>query len=175
MTDITTSNKYLSALVKTAALPADRVAAAPKPTTTLRQIAKGTALRVGLPLAVMGVAAGASEILKLRDRMNTQDQFNRSLATAVTQNNILANSNKKAVKEFAQTVYSLAPHAAGDPNVLASVLANAIHGEGFDPRTARDLLDLEEKFLKVRSLGDPDLVNLGKLVAVNASLAPMVM
>lgn len=134
-----------------------------KPGGVLNHIG-GTALKVG---TVAGMAAGmgyvGNKVISHRDSAQTQQRFNASLNMALAKNPILANANKEDVKHLAQTVYNLAPHAAGDPNVLSSVLANAIHGAGLDPKTARDLMELEEKHYNIQRMTAPPYTDIARL------------
>jgi hypothetical protein len=80
------------------------------------------------------------------DRLHSD--FLLALQKAVTTNKILRDANRDKVKGYAETVFKFAPHVAGDANVLSSVLANAIHGEGLDPMTVRSLNDLETRYVE---------------------------
>lgn len=132
-----------------------------------KEVAKNvgnTALKVGT-IAGTATALGyiGNKVISHRDSAQTQQRFNASLNMALAKNPILANANKEDIKHIAQTVYNLAPHAAGDPNVLASVLANAIHGAGLDPKTARDLMELEEKHYNIQRMTAAPYMDIAKL------------
>lgn len=116
-----------------------------------------------LPAATLaGLAAVGHQVMQNKNALTTQNQFNHALAYAVDNNTILSGANRDTVQNIAQSVYNLAPNAASDPNVLSSVLANAVHGDGLDPRTARDLMDLEEKHHKVRQLSGINVMDVAK-------------
>lgn len=125
----------------------------------------GTTLGVA---PVVGLAALGNEVLKNRQALDTQNKFNHALSYAVNSNTILSGANKSQVKDLAQSVYNIAPNAASDPNVLTSVLANAVHygevGSGLDPRTARDLMELEEKHHKIKQLSSSSIVDVARTV-----------
>jgi hypothetical protein len=110
-----------------------------------------------------GMGYVGNKVISHRDSAQTQQRFNASLNLALAKNPILANANKEDVKHLAQTVYNLAPHAAGDPNVLSSVLANAIHGAGLDPKTARDLMELEEKHYNIQRMTAPPYTDMARI------------
>lgn len=105
--------------------------------------------------AGMGLLAGLTGALLLKGISSTggaisnnilKSKFESSL-TFVSQNNkIVKNANPVKVKSYANTLFSFAPHVASDPNILNSLLANAVLGEGVDPMTIKAITDLEGRY-----------------------------
>jgi hypothetical protein len=77
---------------------------------------------------------------------NLHNQFMVALEKAIQSNPILKNAKREKVLQYAETIFKFSPHVATDTNVLSSILANAIHGEGLDPMTIKSIVDLEGKF-----------------------------
>lgn len=93
-------------------------------------------------LGLHGVSAMLNSVRS--DRLHTE--FLAALQRAIASNPVLKGANKEKVKNYAETVFRFAPNVATDSNLLSSVLANAIHGEGIDPMTVRSLTDLESRY-----------------------------
>ena len=104
-------------------------------------------LAVGLGIHGLNTAMGHVQEGQLRT------QFLSALASAISSNVVLRQANKAKVEQYAETIFKFAPHVSADPNLLSSILANAIHGEGIDPMTIKTLGDLEGRFLENRSGG----------------------
>lgn len=109
-------------------------------------IGKGLA-GVTLGLGVAGIAAAAKDISK--GTMHTQ--FTMALERAISTNPILRQAKKEKVINYAETIFKFAPHVATDANLLSSILANAVHGEGIDPQTIKTLTDLESRYTMTAS------------------------
>ncbi len=100
-----------------------------------------------------GLAAGAWGINKalntgsgIMNAHHHRKAFERSLAHVVETNPVIHNaykSNPKKVQSFAESIHNFAPRVSGDPNILSSLLSNAVHGESLDPMTVRSLLEME--------------------------------
>lgn len=121
-----------------------------------RGITKGLSEGLGKGVATtllgagLGVAGLAASGLAQR-AMHTK--FLQALDQAVTRNPVLREADKDRVVEYGETVFKFAPHVACDVNLLSSILANAVHGEGIDPMTIRTLADLEGRVTDNRSSG----------------------
>lgn len=76
-----------------------------------------------------------------------REKFEQALHQVSTKNYILKSAPKDKLTSFAETIYKFAPHVAGDPNILSSLLANAVHGESLDPKTIESIVQLEGKYL----------------------------
>lgn len=109
-------------------------------------IGKGLA-GVTLGLGVTGLASAVKSISN--DKLH--GEFSQALMEAIASNPILRQAKKEKVVNYAQTIFKFAPHVATDANLLSSILANAIHGEGVDPQTIKTLTDLEARYTMTNS------------------------
>ncbi|MNK09992.1 hypothetical protein D3C87_280020 [compost metagenome] len=103
-------------------------------------------------LAVTTAITGLANMANIvgSDRLHTK--FLEALHRAISMNALLRDpQNEMKAKQYAATIFKFAPHVATDPNVLSSVLANAVHGEGIDPQTIKSLTDLEGRLRENRS------------------------
>lgn len=91
---------------------------------------------------IKGVTAGSNAI----SSYNTRGKFEAALAQVMANNKIVKGAPPNKAKDYAETIYRFAPHVAADPNLLSSILANAVLGEGIDPQTIKTLVELEGRF-----------------------------
>lgn len=77
---------------------------------------------------------------------NLHNKFMVSLEKTISTNPLLRSANKEKVIQYGNSIFKFAPHVATDVNLLSSILANAIHGEGIDPLTIKTLVDLEARY-----------------------------
>jgi len=89
---------------------------------------------------------GVANLASIVGENNLHTKFLESLANAIQSNRIIKEANKDRVRQYAETIFKFAPNVATDPNLLSSILANAIHGEGIDPMTIKTLTDLESRY-----------------------------
>lgn len=109
----------------------------------------GSAVGKGVGGFAVGMGMhGLSSILSSVKNDRLHNDFLTALAKAIASNPVLRQANKDKVKNYADTIFRFAPHVATDSNLLSSVLANAVHGEGIDPMTIRSLTDLESRFVE---------------------------
>lgn len=114
---------------------------------------KGLGTAAGSAVAGMGIGLGIhgiSSMMNQAGNKNLHAAFTSALAKVTGSNPILQDADSARVQSYADTVFKFAPHVACDPNLLSSVLANAVHGEGIDPMTIRTLTDLEAKLMESR-------------------------
>lgn len=102
---------------------------------------------VTLGLGVTGLVSSVKSIQN--DHLHTE--FVAALRQAVSSNPIVRNANKQKVISYAETIFKFAPHVATDANLLSAILANAVHGEGIDPMTIKNLTDLESRYTTTMS------------------------
>ena len=105
------------------------------------QIGKGVA---GVS-ANMGIGALIVGTRFVKDQFRYQ-HFLKALDQAINSHPLLREQPKAKVQKYADTIYKFAPLVAVDPNLLASVLANAVHGDGIDLMTIKSLTDLEGRY-----------------------------
>jgi hypothetical protein len=119
------------------------------PATIEGSMREGLGKQLGSGLAGLllsgGVGATAYAMNQVK-RSNLHSQFLQSLEQALASNRILREANRDKVKQYAETIFKFAPNVAADVNLLNSILANAVHGEGIDPMTIKTLTELENRF-----------------------------
>src|SRR6266581_8467162 len=105
---------------------------------------------IGLTTALLGagIVKGISAISGSVDKSKLRSRFEMGLAQVMSSNRIVKAANPARVKGYAETIFSFAPHVASDPNLLSSLLANVVQGEGVDPMTIKTLVDLEGRFVE---------------------------
>jgi hypothetical protein len=100
---------------------------------------------IGGILVNMGVT-GVGTAAAIVHNNNLHTKFLSALEKAISSNSIIRQYNKDKVRQYAETIFKFAPNVAADVNLLSSILANAIHGEGIDPMTIKTLTDLESRY-----------------------------
>lgn len=108
-------------------------------------IKTGVTLGAGLLGAaiVKGVSSGSTAV----SNYSLRNRFDMSLAQVMANNKIIKGARPEKAKAYAETIFSFAPYVAADPNLLSSILANAVLGEGIDPQTIKTLVDLEGRYV----------------------------
>ncbi len=121
-----------------------------EPDTLQHTIIKGIGGTLGQGignLAVTAGIAGAGNLFNSVKGMKLHSQFLQALEKAYQTNRILKEADKEKVLQYAETIFRFAPNISTDSNILSSVLANAIHGEGIYPDTIKMLTDIEAKYM----------------------------
>lgn len=103
----------------------------------------GKGLGGALVSGAVGILGSAASSI---NNGSLHNKFMVALEHAIHTNPILKNAKREKVIQYAESIFRFAPRVAGDTNLLSSILANAIHGEGIDPLTIKTLVDLESKF-----------------------------
>lgn len=103
---------------------------------------------VGLGTALLGAAIvkGVSTGSNAYENNQLRHKFDMALAQVMSTNKIVKGARPEKVHEFAETFFRFAPHVASDPNLLGSILSNAVLGESIDPQTIKTLVDLEGRY-----------------------------
>lgn len=118
--------------------------------TLVRDFAGG--ISKGLAGVTLGLGVSAlTSAIKSTATSQLHNQFTTALSSAIATNPVLRQAKKEKVVNYAETIFKFAPHVATDANLLSSILANAVHGEGIDPQTIKTLTDLESRYAEVRS------------------------
>lgn len=94
---------------------------------------------LGLGLGIHGVSSAISSV----SNGMLRTQYEKAFSKCLSSNPILAQADNSKVRSYGETIFKFAPHVAADPNLLSTILTNAVHGEGVDPMTIRTLADLE--------------------------------
>jgi len=112
----------------------------------------GGALGKGLGATAIGMGLHfANKAVNSVQMGGLHNQFMASLEHAVATNPVLKQADHERVMNYAETVFKFAPHVATDANLLSSILANAVHGDGIDPMTIRTLTDLDGRYTENHS------------------------
>lgn len=115
----------------------------------LKEFVNGFAGNVGKGFGGLVVSTGVTALANAFGATAsslTRTKFLKALEQAIASNRLLQEAPKAKVIQYAETIHKFAPQVSTDPNLLSSVLANAIHGEGVDPQTIKSLTDLEGRF-----------------------------
>lgn len=115
-------------------------------------IAHGAAGAIGKALVGGTVAAGFAGLMSLGKIVSDHalhNEYMKALNEAIRTNRILKAADPHKVLIFGNTIFKFAPHVATDSNMLSSILANAIHGDGIDPMTIRTLTELEGRYQQI--------------------------
>lgn len=110
---------------------------------------------LGIGAALLGVAAvkGINSASSVYTNNVLQSKFDSALTDVKANNKIVRGANPTRVDSYAKTLFSFAPHVASDPNLLTSLLSNAVLGEGLDPITIKSVVDLEARYKENNSHG----------------------
>lgn len=114
-------------------------------TTVLKGIGSTVGQGVGNLLVTAGIASAGGMINSVKG-MALHSKFLQALERAYQTNTILKQAPKEKVLQYAETIFKFAPNISTDSNILSSVLANAIHGEGIYPDTIKMLTDIESRY-----------------------------
>lgn len=121
--------------------------------TFLKAMAGGAAKAIGGGVAAAGLGLGLHGIASAMANANNNHlraKFESVLEHVKSTSVLLRNAPHDKVKSYGETIFKFAPHVATDPNLMSAILSNAIHGEGVDPMTIRNLGDLESRYLESR-------------------------
>lgn len=109
----------------------------------------GKAIGAGVVGLALGALAGrVGSVFDQAERAQMHVRFTNALASVKATNRIVKAADQTKINSYAETIFKFAPHVAGDPNVLASLLANVIQGESIDPMTIKTLVELENKYIQ---------------------------
>jgi hypothetical protein len=108
---------------------------------------------LGVGLATAGIVAGVNAGVGAISNMALKSKFEAALQYVLNTNKIVKGGNPAKVQSYANTLFSFAPHVASDQNLLATLLANAVLGEGIDPTTIKSVTDLEGRYKENNAYG----------------------
>ena len=108
---------------------------------------------LGLGASLLGAAIvkGVNTVSSKMDSSQLRAQFEQALQQVSQNNRVVRGSKPERVRDYAETIFKFAPHVAADQNLLSSILANAVLGEGIDPQTIKVLTELESRYNDSRS------------------------
>lgn len=118
-----------------------------------------TAAKAGTALAMGLGAYGAHGIYDgLVKRPMQASRFAAAVEQAIERNQILQHADRAKVDNMAATIMKYAPNAAADPNLLSSILSNAVMMDGIDPTVVQGLVNLERAYNDSHKTSLSDLV-----------------
>lgn len=119
------------------------------------EFTSGLANGVGKSLATLGVGLmGAALVKGINSTSKTlsgaglRGKFEAALSQVKANNRVVRGAKSERVNDYAETIFKFAPHVASDPNLLSSILANAVLGEGIDPQTIKAITELESRYVE---------------------------
>ncbi|PIP25642.1 MAG: hypothetical protein COX32_02200 [Candidatus Moranbacteria bacterium CG23_combo_of_CG06-09_8_20_14_all_41_28] len=104
---------------------------------------------MGKGLGGAAIAGGVGIIGMAANSINNGALHNKYMAAlqqAISTNPLLRDANREKVIQYGNTIFKFSPRVATDPNIMSSILANCIQGEGLDPLTIKTLVDLEARY-----------------------------
>jgi hypothetical protein len=104
------------------------------------------ALGLGAALAGVGVVKGINSASSMASNYQLRGKFDLALSQVMANNRVVKDADPVRAKSYAETIFKFAPHVASDPNLLSSILANSVLGEGVDSQTIKSLTDLEGRY-----------------------------
>lgn len=122
----------------------------------------GTALGKASIAALAGAGfLGIRHAMQSSEVNSLRPKFEQALHTIMTGSDsasqMIKSYDKNKIKSFAETIFSYGPHVAADTNVLKTLLANALSGDGLDPSTLRSIQELERNRKDLNSWKPADL------------------
>lgn len=124
----------------------------------LKGLGEGTA-KIGLGVAAGAGLMGAHGLYEgLIQRPIQNRRFDAALEQAIQRNQVLQHAERSKVNDMANTIRKYAPNAAADPNLLSSILSNAVMMDGIDPTVLQSLLNLERTYKDTNKLSIKDVV-----------------
>lgn len=113
----------------------------------------GARALAGLGVGLLGAAIvkGVNATSHRLDSAQLRANFEIALNKVREGNRVVKGAKPERVTEYANTIFKFAPNVAADPNLLSSILANAVLGEGIDPQTIKVLTELESRFKETNS------------------------
>ena len=108
---------------------------------------------LGVGLATAGIVAGVNAVGRAIINNSLKSKFETALQYVLNTNKIVKGGNPAKVQSYATTLFSFAPHVASDQNLLSTLLANAVLGEGVDPITIKSVTDLEGRYKENNAYG----------------------
>lgn len=88
-------------------------------------------------------------------------KFDKALEAAISRNQVLQHADKSRVQAMAATMFRYAPNASADPNLLSSILSNAVMMDGIDPQVIQTLLNLEKGYKEANKSSFADIMAKG--------------
>lgn len=115
---------------------------------TVAGIGGRAAIGLAAGLVGMGIYKAINSTSSAINNNALKSKFESALQYVKTHNLKVKNYNQSKVDSFANTLFTLAPHVASDPNLLDTLLDNAILGGGVDLSISKAVTDIENTYSK---------------------------
>lgn len=112
----------------------------------VRNLAKA-GVGIGAGLLGAGLIGAINHYHTTNASSELRSRFINALAQVMATNRVVKGASSEKAKAYAETIFKFAPNVAADANLLSSILANAVLGEGIDQMTIKSLVDLEGRYL----------------------------
>lgn len=112
------------------------------------ELLSGIVGNVGKSLGTLAIGASvalAGKGILDSQRAQLHAKFKVALDQAIAMNRVLQGAPRERVENYGETIFKFAPHIACDANLMSSILANAVHGDGIDPNTIKMLSEMENR------------------------------
>lgn len=116
------------------------------PTEEIGKAALKAGFGLAAGLAGVGIVKGINSGHSAYVTSGLRNKFEMALANVMSTNRVVRGASPEKAKNYAETIFKFAPNVAADPNLLGSILANAVLGEGIDSTTIKSLVDLEGRY-----------------------------
>lgn len=97
-------------------------------------------------MALNGLVSGVANLVSSAHNAGQYRQFTEALKRVIETNRIVKNADREKVLSYAETIFKFGPHVAADANVLSTILAGCVHGEGVDANTIEMIGRMEERY-----------------------------
>lgn len=126
----------------------DAAIAANNPTTKRKVVESmlSTAGKIGIGVAAAGTLYGVNRLAAGAANTAKKIQYLNALERVQMTNPVLKSIPIEELRKYGDTLFKFAPNVCTDPNMLSTLLINAVHGEGIDLTTIKTLVDLEDKY-----------------------------
>lgn len=117
-----------------------------------KEVLKGAGGMLGKGVAGLGVGLGIyglSTALSSMADSGLHAKFEAALKQVIASNEILRHAEQEhpgRIMSFAGTLQKFGPHLVCDPNILAHLLINAVHGDSIDVATIKTVSELENRY-----------------------------
>lgn len=102
--------------------------------------------KIGLTLAAGAAIYGAKKGVDAASGLLLRRRYQNNLRMLHESNPALRAVDPEILARYGDTIFTYAPNIATDPNLLSTLLVNAVHGEGIDLTTIKTITELEDKY-----------------------------
>lgn len=118
----------------------------PEAMASILQNVASHAGKIGLTLAAGAAIYGAKKGVDAVGSLLLRRRYQNNLRMLHESNPALRAVDPEVLARYGDTIFNYAPNIATDPNLLSTLLVNAVHGEGIDLTTIKTITELEDKY-----------------------------